>query len=81
MWSALAQRGPDGEGLFLSGNAGMVYRRLAIIDLVGGDQPIASEDESIQVVFNDEIYNSRNRSSRADTNFHAIRHGSPSPSV
>lgn len=57
MGDAIAHRGPDGEGFFCSGNVGLVHRRLAIIDLAGGDQPITNEDESVQVVFNGEIYN------------------------
>ncbi|MEZ6060834.1 MAG: asparagine synthase (glutamine-hydrolyzing) [Planctomycetaceae bacterium] len=57
MGDAIAHRGPDGEGYFRAGNVGLVHRRLAIIDLAGGDQPIANEDESVQVVFNGEIYN------------------------
>ena len=57
MGDAIAHRGPDGEGYLVSGPAGMVHRRLAIIDLAGGDQPISNEDETIHVVFNGEIYN------------------------
>lgn len=57
MGNAIAHRGPDGEGFFRASNVGLVHRRLAIVDLAGGDQPIANEDESVQVVFNGEIYN------------------------
>ncbi len=57
MGNAIAHRGPDGEGLFHARNVGLVHRRLAIIDLVGGDQPIGNEDDSVQIVFNGEIYN------------------------
>ncbi|MEZ6130608.1 MAG: asparagine synthase (glutamine-hydrolyzing) [Planctomycetaceae bacterium] len=57
MGNAIAHRGPDGEGFFQAANVGLVHRRLAIIDLAGGNQPIANEDESVQVVFNGEIYN------------------------
>ncbi len=57
MGDAIAHRGPDGEGTFRSGPVGLVHRRLAIIDLEGGRQPISNEDESIHVVFNGEIYN------------------------
>ena len=57
MGNAIAHRGPDGEGMFRSRNVGFVHRRLAIIDLAGGDQPIGNEDNSIQIVFNGEIYN------------------------
>ena len=50
-------RGPDGEGMLLDGPMAMGMRRLSIIDLAGGDQPIFNEDGTIAVVFNGEIYN------------------------
>lgn len=59
MGNAIAHRGPDGEGVFHRRNVGLIHRRLAIIDLAGGNQPIGNEDESIQIVFNGEIYNYR----------------------
>jgi asparagine synthase (glutamine-hydrolysing) len=57
MGRSIAHRGPDAEGSFHEAGIGLVHRRLSIIDLAGGDQPIGNEDESIQVVFNGEIYN------------------------
>jgi asparagine synthase (glutamine-hydrolysing) len=57
MGDAIAHRGPDAEGFWAEPGIGLVHRRLSIIDLAGGDQPIGNEDESIQVVFNGEIYN------------------------
>jgi asparagine synthase (glutamine-hydrolysing) len=59
MGQVLAHRGPDGEGRHLAGPLGMGMRRLSIIDLTGGDQPIANEDGTVWVVFNGEIYNYR----------------------
>jgi len=53
----LRHRGPDDEGYFLEGNIGLGHRRLSIIDLGGGHQPIYNEDRSVVVVFNGEIYN------------------------
>ncbi|MGH7411997.1 MAG: asparagine synthase (glutamine-hydrolyzing) [Candidatus Methylomirabilis sp.] len=50
-------RGPDGTGLFWEGQSGIAMRRLAIIDLAGGQQPIFSEDRNVVVVMNGEIYN------------------------
>jgi asparagine synthase (glutamine-hydrolysing) len=50
-------RGPDGEGVFLAPGIGLGHRRLAIIDLSGGAQPLFNEDESVVVVYNGEIYN------------------------
>jgi asparagine synthase (glutamine-hydrolysing) len=59
MGLVLAHRGPDGGGSHLAGPFGMGMRRLSIIDLAGGDQPIANEDGTVRVVFNGEIYNYR----------------------
>lgn len=59
MNAALYHRGPDSDGLFLQGSLGMAMRRLSIIDIQGGDQPICNEDGSVVVVFNGEIYNFR----------------------
>jgi asparagine synthase (glutamine-hydrolysing) len=59
MGDSLAHRGPDGEGFRLEPGLGLAHRRLSIIDLEGGSQPIGNEDGSVQVVFNGEIYNFR----------------------
>ena len=57
MTDAIAHRGPDGEGFFVDGNAALGHRRLAIIDVSGGHQPMAGADGRVQIVFNGEIYN------------------------
>src|SRR5215211_3912297 len=57
MSAALAHRGPDSDGSFVVGGVGLAARRLAIIDLADGDQPIANEDGTCTVVQNGEIYN------------------------
>jgi asparagine synthase (glutamine-hydrolysing) len=57
MGDAIAHRGPDAEGFWSEPGVGLVHRRLSIIDLAGGDQPIANEDGSLQVMYNGEIYN------------------------
>src|SRR2546423_6323425 len=57
MTSAQAHRGPDDDGYFVENNVGLGHRRLSIIDLSGGKQPIFNEDGSVVVVFNGEIYN------------------------
>src|SRR5438874_13683682 len=59
MAATLEHRGPDSEGFHVDGTIGLAARRLAIIDLTGGDQPIANEDGSVVVVCNGEIYNYR----------------------
>ena len=59
MNQTLFHRGPDSGGAVVDGPVGIAARRLAIIDLGGGDQPIANEDRSIHVVQNGEIYNYR----------------------
>ena len=57
MASAIAHRGPDGQGIFTRGTVGLGHRRLSIIDLEGGRQPMSNEDDSIWITFNGEIYN------------------------
>ncbi len=57
MTDTLRHRGPDGEGRLVDGEIGLGHRRLSIIDVGGGAQPIGNEDGSLQVVFNGEIYN------------------------
>ena len=57
MTSVLAHRGPDADGFYFGGTVGLGHRRLSIIDLSTGDQPLANEDGTIWVVFNGEIYN------------------------
>ncbi|TRW17195.1 asparagine synthase (glutamine-hydrolyzing) [Glacieibacterium frigidum] len=54
---ALVHRGPDGDGVFDAEHVALAMRRLAIVDLAGGTQPMFSDDGSIAVVFNGEIYN------------------------
>jgi asparagine synthase (glutamine-hydrolysing) len=59
MTTCLSHRGPDGDGFFRRGPVGLGHRRLAIIDLVTGDQPMSNEEAGVTVVFNGEIYNFR----------------------
>jgi asparagine synthase (glutamine-hydrolysing) len=57
MCSALVHRGPDDEGVFVGQHVAMGMRRLSIIDIAAGHQPLSNEDRSVWVVFNGEIYN------------------------
>ena len=60
MCDVITHRGPDDEGQYVSQHVGMGMRRLSIIDLSTGAQPIFNEDRSIAIVFNGEIYNHQN---------------------
>jgi asparagine synthase (glutamine-hydrolysing) len=57
MTAALAHRGPDDEGFYRKGPVGLGHRRLSIIDLSGGAQPMSNEDGTVWIVFNGEIFN------------------------
>jgi asparagine synthase (glutamine-hydrolysing) len=57
MCQTIIHRGPDDEGIYVKGGVGLGMRRLSIIDLSGGQQPIHNEDKTVWVVFNGEIYN------------------------
>ena len=57
MCAAMAHRGPDDEGIHVEGRLGIAMRRLSIIDVASGHQPLSNEDGTIWIVFNGEIYN------------------------
>jgi asparagine synthase (glutamine-hydrolysing) len=57
MTGSIVHRGPDDEGFYLSGSLGFGFRRLSIIDLAGGHQPMSDREEQVWVIFNGEIYN------------------------
>ena len=57
MTDALSRRGPDGSGYHLEPGLGLGHRRLAIIDVTGGAQPLYNEDGGVAVMLNGEIYN------------------------
>lgn len=59
MCDAIMHRGPDDDGMYCAAGIGIGMRRLSIIDVAGGRQPIANEDGTVRVVFNGEIYNHR----------------------
>jgi len=72
MCSRLAHRGPDGEGHWQQGPAGLGHRRLVVIDPATGDQPLYSEDGSIVLVANGEIYNYRELNSALQARGHQL---------
>lgn len=78
MCERLVHRGPDSEGLLVSGGVALGMRRLAIIDLVTGEQPVFNEDHSVAVVLNGEIYNYRELRSELEQKGHSFRSASDS---
>lgn len=57
MRDVLRHRGPDGEGLWVDGSVGLAHRRLSILDIAGGSQPMGTQDENVWITYNGEIYN------------------------
>lgn len=72
MTDALVHRGPDDEGFYFGAGVGLGMRRLEVIDLAGGRQPIANEDGSVQVVLNGEIYNYQELRRRLEARGHRL---------
>ncbi len=56
---AMVHRGPDDAGIYIHGPIGLAMRRLSVIDIVGGHQPVWNENQSVVLIFNGEIYNYR----------------------
>lgn len=83
MADALRHRGPDDDGYYLDphGRAGLGFRRLAIIDVAGGRQPIANEDGTVHVVFNGEIYNFRELRTELEREGHVFRTSADSETI
>jgi asparagine synthase (glutamine-hydrolysing) len=73
MAASIAHRGPDDEGYFVSGPLGLGFRRLSIIDLGGGHQPMSDEQQTVWVVFNGEIYNFRELREELKSHGHQFR--------
>ena len=73
MTGALAHRGPDDDGFYTSGRIGLGHRRLSIIDVAGGHQPIFNEDATVAIVFNGEIYNYRELARLVESRGHRLR--------
>ncbi len=73
MAGAIRHRGPDDEGYFLDGPLGLGFRRLSIIDLEGGHQPMSDQEKTTWVVFNGEIYNFKELRAELESNGHVFR--------
>src|ERR1700727_2939899 len=73
MATSISHRGPDDEGYYVAGPLGLGFRRLSIIDLEGGHQPMSDQEESIWVIFNGEIYNFRELKSELEGFGHVFR--------
>ena len=76
MCERMVHRGPDSEGLFVTTGTALGMRRLAIIDLITGEQPVFNEDKSVAVVLNGEIYNYREIRSKLERRGHVFRSAS-----
>src|SRR5262249_24395769 len=70
---AMIHRGPDGRGCRIQGRAGFGNRRLAVIDLETGEEPIVNEDESVWLTFNGEIFNFRELRAELEASGHRFR--------
>jgi asparagine synthase (glutamine-hydrolysing) len=73
MAGTIAHRGPDDEGFYIDGSLGLGFRRLSIIDLEGGHQPMSDREQSVWVVFNGEIYNFKELRSELESHGHVFR--------
>jgi asparagine synthase (glutamine-hydrolysing) len=73
MLGSIAHRGPDDEGVYINDRLGLGSRRLSIIDLPGGHQPISNEDETIWIAYNGEIYNYRQLRDELEQKGHRFR--------
>jgi len=73
MADSIAHRGPDDEGFFIAGPVGLGFRRLSIIDLVGGHQPMSDAERTVWIIFNGEIYNYRELRAELQKKGHQFR--------
>ena len=73
MTATLAHRGPDGEGFYCEGPAALGHRRLSIIDLSGGAQPMSNEDGTVWITYNGELYNELELRKRLQSRGHTYR--------
>src|SRR5271168_317634 len=73
MADTISHRGPDDEGYYVSGPVGLGFRRLSVIDLNTGHQPLSNEDGTVWIVFNGEIYNYKELRQELQKRGHSFR--------
>src|SRR6266851_872703 len=73
MTATMVHRGPDDKGYFISGPLGLGFRRLSIIDLAGGHQPMSDAEETVWVILNGEIYNFKELRAQLEQRGYAFR--------
>jgi asparagine synthase (glutamine-hydrolysing) len=73
MTDTMVHRGPDDQGYFISGSVGLGFRRLSIIDLAGGHQPMSDAEETVWVILNGEIYNFKELRAELEQGGHCFR--------
>jgi asparagine synthase (glutamine-hydrolysing) len=81
MRDALTHRGPDDAGIFTDSQVGLGHRRLSIVDVGGGHQPMANEDGTVWIVFNGEIYNHRELRPALERQGHRYRTASDTETI
>src|SRR5579885_2395362 len=81
MTATLSHRGPDGEGFFVDGPAALGHRRLSIIDVAGGAQPLSNEDGTVWVTYNGELYNELELRRELEAKGHRYRTASDTESL
>src|SRR5882672_1220583 len=76
MAASMLHRGPDDDGFFFSPDVSLAFRRLSIVDVAAGHQPLTNEDQTIQLIFNGEIYNHLELRQSLEDRGHRFRTGS-----
>src|ERR1051326_9254103 len=73
MRDVITHRGPDDSGIFLDGNVGLGHRRLSIVDVAAGHQPMTNEDGTLHIIYNGEIYNHADYREELEARGHVYR--------
>ena len=81
MADKIIHRGPDSEGYFVDDEVALGFRRLSIVDLAGGDQPILNEDKTKVIVFNGEIYNHKQLHKELEEKGHIFKTNSDTETI